>query len=94
VSYLTFHSSTFSKVVYGQVSYIEQLNDFRYLENVDFSAGSVDVELGLFRLVGVDALAGQEVDDVMLAVAVAVGGSHLHICKRPFNFYSDSNVIL
>jgi hypothetical protein len=48
----------------------------------------------LFRLVGVDALAGQEVDDVVLAVAVAVGGSHLHICKRPFNFYSDSNVIL
>jgi hypothetical protein len=67
---------------------------FRYLENVDFSAGSVDVELGLFRLVCVDALAGQEVDDVVLAVAVTIGGSHLHICKRPFNLYSDSNVYI
>ncbi len=94
VSSLTFHNSTFSKVVLCQVYYIEQVNDFWYLENVDFSAGSVNVELGLFRLIGVDALAGQEVDDVVLAVTVTVGGSHLHICKRPFNFYSDSNVIL
>jgi hypothetical protein len=52
---------------------------FNHLENVDFAAGPVDVELGLLRLVGVDALAGQEVDDVVLAIAVAVGRRDLHV---------------
>ena len=48
-----------------------------HFQDVDFSTRPVNVELGLFRLVGVDALARQEVDDVVLAIAVPVSGSHL-----------------
>ena len=48
-----------------------------YLEHEDLSGGAVDVEHGLVRLVGVDALPGEEVNDVVLPVLVAVVGFHL-----------------
>ena len=48
-----------------------------YLEHEDLSGGAVDVEHGLVRLVWVHALPGEEVDDVVLAVLVAVVGRHL-----------------
>ena len=49
---------------------------------MDLARGAVDVELGLVGVVGVDALAGQEVDDVVLSVLVAVGGSNLEDKNR------------
>jgi hypothetical protein len=48
-----------------------------HFQDVNFSACSVNVELGLFWLVSVDALAGQEVNDVVLAITVPVSGCHL-----------------
>ena len=53
-----------------------------YLEDEDLSGGAVDVEHGLVRLVGVDALPGEEVHDVVLPVLVAVVGLHLRSFER------------
>ena len=49
-----------------------------YLEHEDLSGGAVDVEHGLVRLVGVDALPGEEVHDVLRPVLVSVRGRDLH----------------
>ena len=48
-----------------------------YLQHEDLSGRLVDIKLGLVRSVGVDALSGQEVDDVLRSVLVAVRGRHL-----------------
>ena len=48
-----------------------------YLEDKDFSRRAVDVELGEVGLVRVDALAREEVDDVVLPVLVAVARGDL-----------------
>ena len=48
-----------------------------YLQYEDLSSRLVDVELGLVRPVGVDALPGEEVHDVLGSVLVTVRGCHL-----------------
>ena len=51
--------------------------DEHYLQHEYLSGRLVDVKLGLVRSVRVDALSGQEVDDVLRSVLVAVRGRHL-----------------
>ena len=58
------------------------LETITYLQDEYLSGGAVDVEHGLVRLVGVDALPGEEVDDVVLPVLVAVVGLHLRSFER------------
>ena len=48
-----------------------------HLQHKDLSGGFVDVKLRLVGPVGVDALAGEEVDNVLRTVLVTVGGSDL-----------------
>ena len=48
-----------------------------YLQHKDLARGLVDVELALVGPVGVDALPGEEVHDVLRSVLVAVRGSDL-----------------
>ena len=48
-----------------------------YLQHEDLARGLVDVELALVGPVGVDALPGEEVDDVLWPVLVAVRGCDL-----------------
>ena len=54
------------------------IRDEHYLQHEYLSSRLVDVELGLVRPVGVDALSGQEVDDVLQPVLVAARGRHLN----------------
>ena len=56
-------------------------SEMTYLEDVDFASGAIDVELAVGRIIGIDALAGEEIDDVLLAILIAVGSSHLFIEK-------------
>ena len=53
------------------------IRDCHYLQHEYLSGRLVDVKLGLVRPVGVDALSGQEVDDVLRSVLVAIRGRHL-----------------
>ena len=46
-------------------------------EDIDFSRGSVNVKFGLVRLVRIDALASEEIDNVVFAVFVPVRGRDL-----------------
>ena len=48
-----------------------------YLQHEYLPGRLVDVKLGLVRSVRVDALSGQEVDDVLRSVLVAVRGRYL-----------------
>ena len=48
-----------------------------HLQHEDLARGLVDVELALVGPVGVDALPGEEVHDVLGPVLVAVRGSDL-----------------
>ena len=50
-----------------------------YLQGEDLAGGAVNVEHGLVRMVGVDALPGEEVHDVVRPVLVAVNGLHLRL---------------
>ena len=50
-----------------------------YLQYKDLARGLVDVELALVGPVGVDALPGEEVHDVLRSVLVAVRGSDLEM---------------
>ena len=54
------------------------IRDEHYLQHEYLSSRLVDVELGLVRPVGVDALAGEEVHDVLRPVLVPVRGRDLH----------------
>ena len=51
--------------------------DEHYLQYKYLSSRLVDVKLRLVGSVGVDALSGQEVDDVLRSVLVAIRGCHL-----------------
>lgn len=53
-----------------------------YLEDVDFTGRAVDVELAIGRIVWVDTLASQEVDNVLCPVFVTIGGCHLYVALR------------
>lgn len=48
-----------------------------YLENEYFSGRTVYVEFAVGRIVGVDSLSGEEIDDVLRAVLIAVGSRYL-----------------
>ena len=50
-----------------------------YLEDVDLAGGAVDVELAVGRIVRIDTLTRQEVDDVLRTILVAIGGRYLHV---------------
>ena len=53
------------------------IRDEHYLQHEYLSSRLVDVKLRLVGSVGVDALSGQEVDDVLRSVLVAIRGRHL-----------------
>ena len=53
------------------------IRDQHYLQHEYLSGRLVDVKLRLVGPVGVDALPGQEVDDVLRSVLVAIRGRHL-----------------
>lgn len=44
-----------------------------YLEHEDVPAGSIDVKLAVGRVVRIDTLAGEEVDDILRSVLIAIG---------------------
>lgn len=49
-----------------------------YLEDVDFTSGTIDIELAIGWIIRIDTLARQEVDDVLGTILVAIGGRHLY----------------
>lgn len=51
--------------------------DNSYLQNVDLSGGTVDIELAVGRVIRIDSLARQEVNDALLAIFVTIRGSDL-----------------
>ena len=51
----------------------------RYLQDVDFTGGAVDIELAVGRIFEIDTLTREEIDDALLAILVAVSGRNLNI---------------
>lgn len=47
------------------------------LEDEDLAGGAVDIEFAVGGIIGIDALPGQEVDDVLRSVLIPVSGGDL-----------------
>lgn len=53
---------------------------YTHLQHEDLAGGAVDVEFAVGRIVRINALAGQEVHNVLGSIFVTVGGRHLCVC--------------
>lgn len=55
-------------------------NKGTYLQHEDLAGGPIDIELAVGRIVRIDTLAGEEVDDVLGPILITVRGRDLHGC--------------
>lgn len=72
----------FGNVVHGTVSHhnlVTNIQIYTHFQHENFARGAVDVEFAVCRVVWIDTLASQEVDNVLWTILVAIGCRHLYV---------------
>lgn len=52
---------------------------YTHFQYEDLAGGAVDVEFAVCRIVWIDALASQEIDNILWTILIAIGCRHLYV---------------